>query len=45
MLLEPLDFVAEYNGWKERYPGLTFKFRDTILTTLDTGAGTKPVAA
>lgn len=41
MLLEPLDFIGEYNGWKDRYPGLTFKFRDTILTTLDTGAGTK----
>ena len=43
MLLEPLDFVAEYNGWKNRYPGLRFKFRDTILTTLDTGSGTKTV--
>lgn len=43
MLLEPLDFVADYNGWKKRYPRLRFQFRDTILTTLDTGAGTKKV--
>ncbi|QIP16817.1 hypothetical protein G8759_31330 [Spirosoma aureum] len=41
MLLEPLEFVAEYNGWKARFPNLRFQFRDTILTTLDTGAGTK----
>lgn len=41
MVLEPLDFIAEYNGWKDRIPNLKFKFRDTILTTLDTGAGTQ----
>lgn len=40
MLLEPLDFIAEYNGWRDRYPNLRFRFKDTILTTLDTGAGT-----
>ncbi|MCX6216484.1 hypothetical protein [Spirosoma sp.] len=40
MLLEPLMFVAEYNGWKAALPKLGFRFRDTILTTLDTGAGT-----
>ncbi|KAB7728134.1 hypothetical protein F5984_20525 [Rudanella paleaurantiibacter] len=39
-LLEPLDFVAEYNGWKKTYPELTFKIRDTLLTTLDTGKST-----
>lgn len=43
MLLEPLEFIADYNGWKERYPNLSFRFRDTILTTLDTGAGTEKV--
>ena len=40
MILEPLEFIAEYNGWKARHPNLRFRFRDTILTTLDTGAGT-----
>lgn len=40
MLLEPLDFIADFNGWRERYPNLRFRFRDTLLTTLDTGAGT-----
>lgn len=43
MLIEPLHFIAEYNGWKADYPNLSFRFRDTILTTLDTGAGTKKV--
>lgn len=38
--LEPLKFIAEYNGWKQRYPRLTFKLEDTILTTLDTGHST-----
>lgn len=41
MLIEPLEFVAEFNGWKEHFPNLRFRFRDTILTTLDTGAGTE----
>lgn len=39
-LLEPLEFIAQYNGWLDKYPRLTFKFRDTLLTTLDTGAST-----
>jgi hypothetical protein len=41
MLIEPLEFVAEFNGWKARFPNLRFRFRDTLLTTLDTGAGTQ----
>lgn len=41
-ILSPLRFIAEYNGWTKRYPRLSFKFRDTLLTTLDTGAPTKP---
>ncbi|MBD2700144.1 hypothetical protein IC229_05825 [Spirosoma sp. BT702] len=40
MLLEPLRFVSIYNGWKAAMPKLAFAFNDTILTTLDTGAGT-----
>ncbi len=39
-ILEPLKFIADYNGWKKRFPRLTFKFNDTLLTTLDTGAST-----
>ncbi len=32
-----------YNGWAQRHPGLDFIIPTTVLTTLDTGAGTKPV--
>lgn len=42
-ILEPLKFIAEYNGWKKRYPRLTFKFRDTKMTNLSTGAPTAKV--
>jgi hypothetical protein len=38
VLLEPLYLVRDYNQWD---PDIVFRFRDTILTTLDTGAGTK----
>lgn len=34
---------AVVNGWTEKYPGLDFIVPATVLTTLDTGAGTKPV--
>lgn len=40
-ILSPLKFIAQYNGWTKKYPRLTFKFRDTELTTLDTGGTTK----
>lgn len=39
-LVEPFEVVASYNGWRKRFPELTFKFRDTALTTLDTGKST-----
>ncbi|NID13779.1 hypothetical protein [Fibrivirga algicola] len=42
-ILEPLRVVAEYNGWYDRYPDLTFSFNDEYLTNLDTGASTKEV--
>ncbi|SEI39437.1 hypothetical protein SAMN05216327_101196 [Dyadobacter sp. SG02] len=45
VLYEPLDFVAEYNGWKKKYPMLQFRSQQTLLTTLDTGADAKKVAA
>jgi len=41
-ILEPLYLVKEYNGWPAN---LEFRFRDTILTTLDTGAGTKKIVS
>ena len=34
-VLEPLHFIAEYNGWKEKYPTLTFKTVEVELQTLD----------
>jgi hypothetical protein len=45
VLYEPLDFIAEFNGWKAKYPGLEFRSKQTILTTLDTGAGSTEKAA
>lgn len=37
--------VPKYvNGWHEKYPGLEFIIFATALTTLDTGAGTKPIS-
>lgn len=45
ILFEPLDFIAEYNGWKKKYPWLKFRMPQTLLTTLDTGASTKETVA
>jgi hypothetical protein len=39
-IIEPIEFIAEYNGWKTRYPNLQLRFIDTLLTTLDTGKST-----
>ena len=37
-ILEPMNnLVAVYNGWWDKYPGITFKFNNELLTTLDTG--------
>jgi hypothetical protein len=41
MIIEPLEFIAEFNGWKKEFPLLDFPFCDKILTTLDSGAGSK----
>jgi hypothetical protein len=35
--------IKYFNGWNKTYPGLDFIIPATILTTLDTGAGSKPV--
>ena len=44
VLFEPLNFIAEFNGWTKKYPTLKFRIPQTLLTTLDTGASTKDVA-
>lgn len=38
LALEPLNFIKRFNGWDEN---LEFRFRDTVLTTLDTGKQTE----
>lgn len=38
-----MNVVKFYNGWDKEYPGLEFIIPATVLTTLDTGAGSKPV--
>lgn len=43
LALEPLNLIRDYNievGNQSEWENVVFKFRDTILTTLDTGAGT-----
>lgn len=35
VILEPFHFIAEYNGWSERIPGLVFKMVEIELETLD----------
>ncbi len=37
LILEPYQFVADYNGWSDRIPGLTFWFRNYWISTLETG--------
>lgn len=43
VILEPFHFIAEYNGWKQKYPGLTFKIVEVELQTLDQGNTSKEV--
>lgn len=35
VILEPLKFIAEYNGWVKKHPGLTFRFVEIEIETLD----------
>lgn len=39
-IVEPLNLIRDFNGWDKR---IQFRFEDVVLTTLDTGAGTKKV--
>lgn len=41
--LKPLQVVARINGWKKKYPGLTFRFTNQYLTTMDSGKNAKPI--
>ncbi len=38
-----LSVPKKRNGWDKKYPGLEFIIPATVLTTLDTGSGSKPV--
>uniref|UniRef100_F4C2D1 Phage portal protein n=1 Tax=Sphingobacterium sp. (strain 21) TaxID=743722 RepID=F4C2D1_SPHS2 len=35
VILEPLNFIAEFNGWKASYPNLVFRTIEIRLETLD----------
>lgn len=37
------SIISRFNGWDIKYPGLEFIIPATVLTTLDTGSGSKPV--
>lgn len=43
VILEPVYFIAEYNGWMDRHKGLTFKIVEVELQTLDQGNTAKEV--
>jgi hypothetical protein len=38
-----MNVIKYFNGWNITYPGLEFIIPATIMTTLDTGASSKPV--
>jgi len=44
-LLEPIRWICKYNGWEKRHPGLRILTKSAILTTLDTGTGSKAAFA
>src|SRR5690606_35638874 len=44
VILEPLYFIAEYNGWRKKYKGLKFKTVEVELQTLDQGNTAKETA-
>jgi hypothetical protein len=43
MIRSIMNPIKLFNGWNVKYPGLDFIIPATILTTLDTGAGSKQV--
>ena len=38
IILDPLHFIRDYNGWD---PDLTFRFKNTLITTMDKGKETQ----
>ena len=40
LILEPLHFIRDYNGWNPEYK---FKFKRNQISTLDSGNETKPI--
>lgn len=43
IVLEPIRFVAQYNGWLGKYPKLSFRMKNLMINTLDKGDETKPI--
>jgi hypothetical protein len=43
MMKSIMNVIKRFNGWDVKFPGLDFIIPATILTTLDTGAGSKQV--
>jgi len=43
LIRQMMNVVKYFNGWHQKHPGLEFIIPATVLTTLDTGAGTKNV--
>lgn len=41
IILEPFQFIADYNKWSDKIPGLTFWFRNYWISTLDVGSQVK----
>lgn len=41
VILEPLYFIADYNGWTDRYPNIRFKVLEVDIQTLDQGPTSK----
>jgi hypothetical protein len=46
LVLEPLSVISELNGWNAKYAKgmpVIWRFKQTMIATLDTGAQTKPL--
>lgn len=41
IILEVFQFIADYNGWSAKHPGLSFWFRNYWISTLDNGTQIK----
>lgn len=43
LVTEPLDFISQYNGWNDEEGNpYVWRFRNSMITTLDEGTETKP---